>query len=137
MIFCDPEKMEVVFVNLIANAIQVIGDKKGDITIEISDYMSEEEFLIIKVSDTGVGIPDEIQGRIFEPLFTTKQIGTGLGLSSCKNIIEQHGGTIKVSSKIRTGTTFTIRIPKKSNWQNIPKDNGNASNHNLLEKTSI
>lgn len=122
VVFCDPEKMEIVFVNLIVNAIQAIGDKKGDITIDISDDPSDDSFLIIKISDTGVGIAKELQEKIFEPLFTTKQIGTGLGLSSCKNIIEQHGGAISVSSKIRSGTIFTIRIPKESDWQSIKKD---------------
>jgi signal transduction histidine kinase len=122
VVFCDPEKLEIVFVNLLINSVQAIGDNKGEITIDITDEPSNEGFVIIKVSDTGVGIPQEILGKIFEPLFTTKQVGTGLGLSSCKNIIEQHRGTIAVSSRVGEGTTFTIRIPKKSDWDQIPKE---------------
>lgn len=121
-IFCDPEKMEIVFVNLFVNAIQAIGDKRGDITVEITDDTSVEN-VIIKVIDTGIGIREEIIGKIFDPLFTTKQVGTGLGLSSCKSIVDQHGGTLSVSSKVGKGTTFAIRIPKKSDWSAISKEN--------------
>jgi len=121
MVFCDPEKMEIVFVNLFVNAIQAIGDKKGDITVEIADESSDEN-VVIKVIDTGAGIQEEIMGKIFDPLFTTKQVGTGLGLSSCKSIVDQHGGTISASSKGGRGTTFTIKIPKKSDWSAISKE---------------
>jgi signal transduction histidine kinase len=113
VVFCDPEKLEIAFVNLIVNAIQAMEGKKGRVTIDISDDPSEPDFVLIKISDTGVGIPQENIEKIFEPLYTTKQVGTGLGLSSCKNIIEQHGGTISVSSAVGEGTTFTIRIPRK------------------------
>jgi signal transduction histidine kinase len=121
-IFCDPEKMEIVFVNLFVNAVQAIGDKKGAITVEITDDPSDEN-VIIKVIDTGIGIREEIIGKIFEPLFTTRQVGTGLGLSSCKSIVDQHGGAISASSKVGKGTTFTIRMPKKSDWSVISKEN--------------
>jgi two-component system sensor histidine kinase HydH len=104
------------------NSIQAIGDKKGDITVEITDEPSDEN-VIIKVVDTGIGIREDIMEKIFDPLFTTKQVGTGLGLSSCKSIIDQHGGTISASSKIGRGTTFTIKIPKKSDWSAISKEN--------------
>jgi len=120
-VFCDPEKMEIVFVNLFVNAIQAIGDKKGDITVEMVDEPSDEN-VVIKVIDTGAGIQEEIMGKIFDPLFTTKQVGTGLGLSSCKSIVDQHGGTISASSKVGRGTTFTIKMPKKSDWSAISKE---------------
>jgi signal transduction histidine kinase len=121
MVFCDPEKMEIVFVNLIVNSIQAIGEKKGDIIIDITGEPSNNKFVVIKVIDNGCGISEEIVDKIFEPLFTTKQVGTGLGLSSCKSIIEQHGGTICVFSKVGKGATFTIKIPKKSDWDEISK----------------
>lgn len=119
-VFCDPEKLEIVFVNLIMNAIQAMESKAGTVSIGIFDDPKEQNNALIKVSDTGVGISGEIIEKIFEPLFTTKQVGTGLGLSSCRNIIEQHGGTISVSSTPGKGTTFTIMIPKKSEWSSIP-----------------
>lgn len=118
IIFCDPEKLEIVFVNLLMNAIQAL-ENSGVVSIGIFDDPQDQNNVLVKVSDTGVGIADEIQEKIFEPLFTTKQVGTGLGLSSCKNIVEQHGGTISVSSKVGKGATFTIMIPKKSEWDSI------------------
>ncbi len=119
VIFCDPEKMEIVFVNLLVNAIQAMEGKEGVIKVEISMDTSDKNLAIITISDSGVGIPEGILDKIFEPLFTTKQVGTGLGLSSCKNIIEQHGGTITASSILGKGATFTIKIPIRSDWDDI------------------
>ncbi len=116
---CDTERLEAVFVNLIMNAVQAMGDKIGKISITITD--ESEDVVLIKVKDTGPGIPRTYISKIFDPLFTTRQIGTGLGLPSCKNIIEKHGGTIDVTTKIGKGTTFLIRLPKKTEWGNITK----------------
>lgn len=102
---CDSIKMEVVFGNIILNSIQAIADNLGKIYVR---YVETTDYVIIEVVDSGPGIPAESLGKIFDPLFTTKQRGTGLGLSSCKNIIEQHGGVISVKN---TPTTFTIRMP--------------------------
>ncbi|MBI2006174.1 MAG: GHKL domain-containing protein, partial [Nitrosopumilales archaeon] len=104
---CDPEKLEAVFTNLITNAIQAMNNV-GQIYLRIKE---EPENVIIEVEDTGPGIPDEFLPKIFDPLFTTKQVGTGLGLVTCKTIIEQHGGSIDVVQK---PTTFIVRIPKNS-----------------------
>lgn len=120
-VFCDPEKLEIVFVNLLMNAIQALETKNGIVSVGIFDDPQDGNNVLVKVSDTGAGIPQDVLPKIFEPLFTTKQVGTGLGLSSCKNIIEQHGGTITVSSTVARGTTFTIKIPKKSEWDSISK----------------
>ena len=106
-LLCDSRGIEIVFINLITNAIQAIGEK-GKIRIRI---IKQEDWLMIEVEDDGPGIPNDILPKIFEPLFTTKQSGTGLGLSSCKNIIEQHGGTITVRNK---PTTFLVKLPLKS-----------------------
>lgn len=103
---CDMGKIEIVFINLILNAIQSIGNNSGKITINVKE---DSPNIIIEVIDTGDGIPEEFLGKIFDPLVTTKEKGTGLGLSTCKNIIEQHGG--KVSAKNHP-TTFTIILPK-------------------------
>jgi two-component system sensor histidine kinase HydH len=70
--------------------------------------------VMIQISDTGCGIPSSVLSKIFEPLFTTKQTGTGLGLASCKKIVEQHMGMITASSKEGTGTTFSIILPKEA-----------------------
>ncbi|MFY9300604.1 MAG: HAMP domain-containing sensor histidine kinase [Candidatus Nitrosotenuis sp.] len=107
-IFGDVKQLETVFSNLIVNAIQAT-DGKGRIMIQASDIGGET---VIDVIDNGRGIEKENLQRIFEPLFTTKQDGTGLGLASCKSIIETHGGTIECSSIVGRGTVFTIRFPK-------------------------
>lgn len=122
---CDPYKLEIVFTNLINNAVQAI-DGDGQITIRIKDMDSD---LIIEFEDSGPGIPESIIGKIFDPLFTTKQIGTGLGLASCQSIIEKHGGKISVSNK---PTTFTIRIPKNPKLLNV--DDGKPIQKPLLNE---
>jgi len=101
----DSDKIEIVFDNLLNNSIQAINDD-GEITIRFIDLENEVE---IEVEDSGDGISDEIISKIFEPLFTTKKKGTGLGLASCKSIVEQHGGSISVRNK---PTIFTIKLPK-------------------------
>lgn len=105
MLNCDPKKLEVVLVNLIINGFQAIKDT-GQIRIRLTEQKGN---YLIDVEDSGPGIPEDKIDRIFEPLFTTKQTGTGLGLASCKNIIEQHGGKISVSNG---PTRFTIKLPK-------------------------
>lgn len=105
-ILADKNKLEIVFLNLIKNAIDAIGDNQG--TIEIK-YHDEENYVVIEVIDSGSGINEDNINKIFEPLYTTKQTGTGLGLVSCKNIIEQHRGEISVKNN---PTTFTITLPK-------------------------
>jgi two-component system sensor histidine kinase HydH len=107
---CDFIKFEVMMTNLIMNAIQAMNNS-GQVDIRLSD---DGNYATIQVIDGGSGIPKDVMPRIFEPLFTTKQIGTGLGLASCKAIVEQHKGIISVTSSVGKGTTFTIRIPKSS-----------------------
>ncbi|MDE1826918.1 MAG: PAS domain S-box protein [Thaumarchaeota archaeon] len=105
---CDASKLEIVFSNLIMNAVQAMNGI-GNIDIRIKN---EEKTTTIEIEDTGPGIPQDLLPKIFEPLFTTKQIGTGLGLVSCKSIIEKHGGTITAQTQINKGTTFIIELPK-------------------------
>lgn len=107
-VFCDAEKMEIVLTNLITNAIQSM-QNNGEINIRITE---EKKQIIIEVEDTGPGIPLDILPKIFDPLFTTRQIGTGLGLVSCKSIVEKHGGLIEVKTELGKGTTFVITLPK-------------------------
>lgn len=101
---CDRRKIEGVMSNLINNAVYAL-DGQGEIDISLS---SDSEFVTIKVKDSGPGIPDENMEKIFEPMFTTKNTGTGLGLVICKSIVEQHSGSISVSNN---PTTFTIKLP--------------------------
>ncbi len=105
-IICDIDKLEIVFVNLITNAVEAISGT-GSISISVKTAPNN---IIIEIEDSGPGIAKEDLDKVFEPLFTTKQSGTGLGLSSCKNIIERHGGTLSVKNN---PTTFTIKLPKR------------------------
>ncbi|MEO9309753.1 MAG: ATP-binding protein [Nitrososphaera sp.] len=102
---CDAQKIEIMFANMILNAIQAIGDSNGTINIRAK---KQQNSILIKIEDSGPGIPTNIIDKIFDPLFTTKQEGTGLGLASCKSIVEQHNGTISVSNN---PTTFSISLP--------------------------
>jgi PAS domain S-box-containing protein len=101
---CDARKIEGVLSNIINNAVQAI-DGQGEIDVETE---TDSEFLTIKIKDSGPGISEENLDKIFEPMFTTKTTGTGLGLVICKSIVEQHGGTVSVTNK---PTTFTIALP--------------------------
>jgi len=132
---CDRDRLETVFVNLIMNSIQAIGDKIGIININLIE--ESDDVLLITVKDTGPGIPHSLIPKIFEPLFTTRQIGTGLGLPSCKNIIEKHGGSIDVSSARGKGTTFLIRLPTKTEWEQISKIGDKEKLTNYISSVSL
>jgi len=101
---CDARKMDGVLSNLLNNAVHAL-DGQGEIDVTVS---TDSKFVIIQVKDSGPGIPPENLEKIFEPMFTTKKTGTGLGLVICKSIVEQHGGSISVTNK---PTTFTIKLP--------------------------
>lgn len=106
-IMADSEKLETVFVNLITNAIQAMSNG-GEINMRIMD---QKDHVVIEVEDTGPGITSDVLPYIFEPLFTTKQTGTGLGLIICKSIIEKHSGKIDARTIVGKGTTFVITLP--------------------------
>jgi PAS domain S-box-containing protein len=112
---CDPAKLEIVFTNLLLNATQAMSNY-GKIYLRIKEDVinngQNKTFAIVEIEDTGPGISKNLLPKIFDPLFTTRQIGTGLGLVSCKNIIEKHGGSIDIKTRIDKGTTFVISIPK-------------------------
>ena len=102
----DHEKILIVFINIILNAIQSIGDKNGIITITTSETSSD---ITLEFENSGPNISSNDLKHIFDTLFTTKLEGTGLGLSSCKNIIEQHNGEIYATSD---PVTFSIKLPR-------------------------
>ncbi|HXV66071.1 MAG TPA: ATP-binding protein [Nitrosopumilaceae archaeon] len=109
---CDPYRLEVVFSNMLKNAAQAM-DGNGEISVRILD---QKDDVLIEIEDQGPGIPQENLDKIFEPLFTTKQSGTGLGLASCISIVEKHGGTISARNN---PTVFTIKLPKVSKIEKI------------------
>ena len=111
LITLDPTQIKQSLMNLLYNAIQAMPDG-GILTIE--SRMEEREgihYASVYIHDTGCGIPDEVMKRIFDPFYTTKIHGLGLGLTLTKNIIELHGGEIEVKSEGGKGTTFKISLP--------------------------
>ncbi|WP_432734872.1 ATP-binding protein [Maridesulfovibrio sp. FT414] len=110
MVNADRRKMQEAFINLLINSIQAIDDRPGSITISAT---ADEKQTEIAISDTGPGIPPDILERIFDPFFSTKEVGqgTGLGLYIVYGIVEKHQGTIRAESKQGKGTTFVITLP--------------------------
>ncbi|MBI5146561.1 MAG: response regulator [Thaumarchaeota archaeon] len=129
-ILCDSEKIEVIFLNLILNAVQAMDGRPGTISILIHGDQNMD-FVMIEVRDTGPGIPESLGEKVFDPLFTTRQIGTGLGLTSCKRIVEAHEGEITFESIVGVGTRFFIKLPKKTEWDNIQDQTENPQLVNL------
>lgn len=111
---CYPGQLNQVFMNILNNAVQAMPEDKKDAEITIYTEESNDE-VVIRIKDNGVGIPDEIKNRIWEPFFTTKEVGvgTGLGMSITYGIIEKHGGKIELTSELGMGTEFAITLPKK------------------------
>ena len=119
----DDHQLQQAFVNLMLNAIEAMG-AEGTLTIrtefasdgpamQLSEAASVVKQFRVQITDTGMGIPPENIEHVFSAFFTTKQNGTGLGLSVTRRIIEEHHGTIQVTSKPGHGTTFTILLPEK------------------------
>ena len=111
---CFPGQLNQVFMNILNNAVQAMPDDKKDAEITIYTEEADKE-VVIRIKDNGVGIPDEIKNRIWEPFFTTKEVGvgTGLGMSITYGIIEKHGGKIELASEVGKGTEFAITLPKQ------------------------
>lgn len=108
-VFVDPDKMTQIIINLLSNARDAMPDEGGKITITAKRHNNKD--FRIDVEDTACGMDEETVKHLFEPLFTTKLKGIGLGLSIVKEIIEAHSGRIMVKSKKGVGTTFTIEMP--------------------------
>ncbi len=110
-ILCSPDQLMQVFLNLILNAIDAMPDG-GKLYIKTNVQMIESKHMvIIEITDTGIGIEDNIKSRIFEPFFTTKSHGSGLGLSVSQKIIKAARGSLEVHSTVGQGTTFRIILP--------------------------
>jgi len=105
----DPGQLQQAVIALATNAFDAMGDS-GSLSITARN---DGVKVVVEVSDTGVGIAPENLPKIFEPFYTTKEVGrgTGLGLAVCYGILTEHGGTLDVQSTVGTGTTFTITLP--------------------------
>jgi signal transduction histidine kinase len=109
----DADRMRQVVINLVENAAQALieqADKAGERRITVATRATDE-FFEIAITDTGPGMTGEVLAKVFDPLFSTKAAGTGLGLPTVKQIVEQHGGTITLTSDVGKGTVALIRLP--------------------------
>jgi signal transduction histidine kinase len=105
----DRDKLKIVLRNLLTNAIESI-QKTGEISVQIK---SDSQQITLEINDTGSGIEEEIISRLFEPYFSTKDAGTGLGLPIAKKIITDHKGEISASSNHPHGMRFLIKLPRQ------------------------
>jgi len=111
-VLADPDLLYRAFLNIFINAIQAMPNG-GTLSVEIDHQDEKKEGLMVKVTDTGTGIPEEHIKRILNPFFTTKQRGSGLGLSIVKNIVESHNGSVEIRSKPGLGTSVIISLPRE------------------------
>jgi signal transduction histidine kinase len=109
----DPSGLRQVFMNLLVNAHQAI---EGDGVIDVATEKYDDDTVSIAIRDSGCGMEENIIERIWEPFFTTKEVGTGtgLGLAITYNIIKEHGGEIRLVSRVGEGSEFTVLLPV---WQ--------------------
>lgn len=126
----DSSQLQQIIMNLVTNAYESIGDQSGEITIKTGvqyetleslksyrafDYLREGEYIFLEVSDTGAGMSQEIINNMFDPFYTTKFTGRGLGMAAVLGIIRSHFGTVQVKSEIDKGATIRILFPITSN----------------------
>jgi signal transduction histidine kinase len=109
---CRVSELNQVFLNIIVNAAHAIGDTGQRGTIAITTAVDGDN-VVVSISDTGTGIPESVRDQIFNPFFTTKELGkgTGQGLSIASTIVQQHNGSLTFDTEMGKGTTFHIRLP--------------------------
>ena len=115
MVQADPQQLKQVLINLVQNAAESI-DRAGTITLRAR--VGHERLngqsrpaVILEVEDTGKGIPAEVQNRLFDPFFSTKAGGTGLGLALAARIVQKHGGDLRFRTRVNHGTIFGVVLP--------------------------
>lgn len=106
----DRRKLRQVLANLLLNSVEALAGRTGGLVTIAASRTGEPEGVIIAVKDNGPGIPEDIQDTVFEPFFSTKQSGTGLGLAQARQIIERHGGTMELVSSPGEGTVVTVKL---------------------------
>lgn len=108
-IIADPDLIEHVLINLVNNAVHALRETENG-NIQLTAEINERGKAVLKVIDNGCGISEDVLDKVFVPFFTTKQEGSGIGLSISQSIIRAHGGSIWVQSQPKTGTVFTLRL---------------------------
>lgn len=112
LVEADPSQIAQVLMNLVTNAGQAIGDRPGHVTVRTRRAdIDGRTHAVLTVTDDGCGVPDEVREHIFDPFFSTKDNGHGLGLAAVAGIVSGLGGSIEVESEVGRGTTFTVTLP--------------------------
>lgn len=111
----DSKKLKTAFLNIIINSIEAMEPGKGHLRISTSKIGND---CVVQISDNGMGMDKETQNKLFDPFFTGKSSGMGLGLTSTQNIIQLHNGSIDVESELGAGSSFTIKIPCTNDKKN-------------------
>jgi two-component system sensor histidine kinase HydH len=106
-VMVESDRIFQVLLNLLKNGLQAMPDG-GELRVELEQTATAAR---IRISDTGVGIPPENIAHIFEPFWTSKARGTGLGLALCRKVAHEHGGSLTVESRVGAGTNFTLTLP--------------------------
>lgn len=143
----NPSQIQQVIIQLASNALTAMGTTKGVLDIVLKNVqvteadglaLSEGTYILLKVSDTGKGIDQSIIDRVFDPFFTTNDIGegSGMGLSIVHGIVQSHNAEIFVDSKPKMGTTFSIYFPVKSNTRKSPKMGVDAATGSSSENSA-
>ena len=121
-VMADADQLKQVLINVLDNAVEATNeDGEIQITIDTGCEPDDRSMVVVRVQDTGRGMPQDVRERIFEPFYTTKDDGTGLGLCIAAQIMARHGGRLVLESSTRRGTTFAVWIPiarKESHEQN-------------------
>lgn len=111
---CEPNKLKQLFINIIKNAVEA-SSENGNVSISVEEV--ENNYIQVFVQDQGQGIPELFRNRLGEPFYSSKEKGTGLGLTVSHKIVEQHQGEIKFTSQQNKGTSVEILLPKKNELQ--------------------
>jgi signal transduction histidine kinase len=114
----DRVQLQQVFMNLMLNGIEAMKETGGVLTVK--SQLGQNGQVLISVSDTGVGLPAEKAGQIFNPFFTTKPLGSGMGLAISRSIIESHGGRLWATANDGRGATFHFNLPAASEQLSVP-----------------
>jgi PAS domain S-box-containing protein len=141
-VVADPGQMKQMLVNIFSNAFEAMEEEGGTLTVNSSNKVKESDwecpfnnmhpagnYISIDISNTGPGIPEKISKQIFEPFYTTKSLGRGLGLAAVAGIVQNHGGCVSIESNSE-GTTFHILLPKAD-------ENGNSPEKSILSKAGM
>jgi two-component system cell cycle sensor histidine kinase/response regulator CckA len=144
LVQADQSQLEQVIMNLATNARQAMPDG-GTLTIKIDEFQSGKDhpdlppgvYVRLSVIDTGIGMTEEVQSRVFEPFFSTKKMGTGLGLSTVYGIIKQSGGYVTVQSAPQQGSTFSVFLPVVTGGKSVqvppePQKSSHVTGHETI-----